>query len=209
MTPAPTTRPRLSPQSPSRSALTPSRRQPRHALRPTIRQHQHQQQPDARWGHSKPSRRGQCKPSFLPFERYADDGVVHCQSRRQAELVPAGIAARMNEVGLRLHPQKTRIVYCRDSNRREPSQHTTFTFLGFAFRPRKARNRNGEYFTAFLPAISPEALKAKGARLRELRIHRRTDLTLDDLARWLNPIIAGWIRYYGRFYRSALNPLLK
>jgi RNA-directed DNA polymerase len=144
-----------------------------------------------------------------PFERYADDGVVHCQSRRQAELVLAGIAARMKEVGLRLHPEKTRIVYCRDSNRREPYEHTTFTFLGFAFRPREARNRDGEYFTAFLPAISPEALKAKGARLRELRIHRRTDLTLDDLARWLNPIVAGWMNYYGRYRPFVMGPLLQ
>ena len=57
--------------------------------------------------------------------------------------------------------------------------------------------------------MSPEALKAKSARLREMRIHRRTDLSLDDLARWLNPIVSGWINYYGRFYRSALNPLLR
>jgi RNA-directed DNA polymerase len=144
-----------------------------------------------------------------PFERYADDAIVHCQSRRQAQDVLAGIAARMQEVGLRLHPDKTRIVYCKDSNRREDHEHTSFTFLGYAFRPREARNKNGEYFTSFLPAISPEALKAKGARLRELRIHRRTDLTLDDLARWLNPIVAGWMRYYGRYCRAQLFPLLR
>ncbi len=144
-----------------------------------------------------------------PFERYADDGVVHCVSRRQAEYVLAGIAARMEEVGLRLHPDKTRIVYCKDSNRRGEHEHTSFTFLGFAFRPREARNKRGVHFTSFLPAISPEALKAKGARLRELRIHRRTDLTLDDLAEWLNPIIAGWMRYYGRYYRTEMHPLLR
>ena len=144
-----------------------------------------------------------------PFERYADDGVVHCKSRRQAEYVLAGIVARMEEVGLRLHPDKTKIVYCKDSNRRGEHEHTSFTFLGFAFRPREARNRNGVYFTSFLPAISPEALKAKSARLRELRIHRRTNLTLNDLAAWLNPIVAGWMHYYGRYYRSALYPLLR
>ena len=106
----------------------------------------------------------------------------------------------------RLHPDKTRIVYCKDSNRRAEHEHTSFTFLGFAFRPREARSKNGGNFTGFLPAISPEALKAKGAELRALRIHRRTDLSLDDLARWLNPIVAGWMNYYGRFYRSALIP---
>jgi RNA-directed DNA polymerase len=145
-----------------------------------------------------------------PFERYADDAVVHCMSRRQAEYVLAAIAARMEEVGLRLHPDKTRIVYCKDSNRREDHKHTSFTFLGYAFRPRAAKRRkDGVIFTAFAPAISPDALKAKGDRLRQLRIHRRTDLSLDELARWLNPIVSGWMDYYGEHYRSALYPLLR
>ncbi len=145
-----------------------------------------------------------------PFERYADDAVVHCKTRRQAEYVRNRIAQRMEEVGLRLHPDKTKIVYCKDSNRRGEHEHISFTFLGFAFRPREAVNsKSGQRFTSFLPAISPEALKAKSERLRELRIHTRTDLSLDDLARWLNPIIAGWMQYYGRFYRTELQPLLR
>ena len=144
-----------------------------------------------------------------PFERYADDAVVHCKSRRQAELVLVGIAARMEEVGLRLHPDKTRIVYCKDINRRGEHEHTSFTFLGYAFRSREARRKDGKKFTSFLPAISPEALKAKSNRLRELRIHRHTNLSLDDLAEWLNPIVAGWMNYYGPYYRSALYPLLR
>ncbi len=89
-----------------------------------------------------------------PFERYADDGVVHCTSRRQAEYVLAAITARMDEVGLRLHPDKTRIVYCKDSNRRGAHEHTSFTFLGFAFRPGEARRKDGGSCTSFLPAIS-------------------------------------------------------
>ena len=145
-----------------------------------------------------------------PFERYADDAVVHCTSRHQAEGVLGGIATRMSEVGLRLHPEKTRVVYCKDDNRRGEHEHTTFTFLGFAFRARKAVNgKTGVHFTAFVPAISPEALKAKSVRLRELRIHRRTNLSLDALARWLNPIVAGWMNYYGRYYRTELDPLLR
>ena len=143
-----------------------------------------------------------------PFERYADDAVVHCKSSRQAEDVLAAIAARMKEVGLRLNPDKTRIVYCKDGRRRGEHELTSFTFLGYEFRPRSARRKDGKRFTSFLPAISPEALKAKGVRLRVMRIHLRTDLTLDGLADWLNPIIAGWMRYYGRFYRSKLYPLL-
>src|SRR5215216_2825265 len=108
-----------------------------------------------------------------PFERYADDGVVHCKSRRQAEHVLGRIAARMNEVGLRLHPDKTRIVYCKDGRRRVEHEHTSFTFLGYAFRARGARSKSGRNFTGFLPAISPQALKAKGAEFRGMRIHRR------------------------------------
>jgi RNA-directed DNA polymerase len=144
-----------------------------------------------------------------PFERYADDAIVHCASSAQAETVLARIAVRMNEVGLRLHPDKTRIVYCKDSNRRGEHEYISFTFLGYRFKPREMRRRDGVKFTSFLPAISPEAMKAKSARLRKMRIHRRTNLTLTDLARWLNPIVAGWMNYYGRFYRSALHPLLR
>ena len=128
-----------------------------------------------------------------PFERYADDAIVHCTSRRQAQHVLSRIAQRMGEVGLTLHPEKTRIVYCKDGRRREEHEHTSFTFLGYAFRGRGARSRNGRIFNGFLPAISPEALKAKGVELRRMRIHRRTDLSLDDLARWLNPIVSGWL----------------
>ena len=142
-----------------------------------------------------------------PFERYADDAIVHCQSRARAEAVLARIAERMAEVGLRLNVEKTRIVYCKDSGRPGEHEHISFTFLGYAFRPRKALGR-GVSFTSFLPAISPDALKAASAKLRGMRIHTRTDLTVEGLARWLNPTVAGWMNYYGRYYRSALNPLL-
>jgi len=131
---------------------------------------------------------------------------VHCVTRYQAEKVRAAIAERMQEVGLRLHPEKTRIVYCKDGKRRGSHEHTSFTFLGFTFRARKARGKNGTYFSSFQPAMSTDALKAKSTELRAMRVHRRTDLTLDDLARWLNPIVAGWENYYGRFYRSEMIP---
>jgi RNA-directed DNA polymerase len=145
-----------------------------------------------------------------PFERFADDVVVHCKSRRQAEFVLARIVTRMAEVGLTVHPDKTRIVYSKDGTRRGDHEHTSLTFLGYTFRARAAINRRtGQKFTRFLPAISDQALKAKNARLRELRIGQRTDLTLDQLAEWLNPIIRGWINYYGRFYRSELVGLLR
>ena len=146
----------------------------------------------------------------VPFERYADDIVVHCVSQGQAEFVQAAIATRMQEVGLRLHPEKTRIVYCKDGKRRGEYEHTSFTFLGFTFRQRGARNsKTGQQFSSFLPAMSREALKAKGAQLRRMVVHHRSNLTLDELARWLNPIVRGWMQYYGRFHRSAMHPLLR
>jgi group II intron reverse transcriptase/maturase len=144
-----------------------------------------------------------------PFERYADDAVVHCATKHQAEEVLAAITERMSEVGLKLHPDKTHLVYCKDANRPGSHEHTSFTFLGFSFRARKARNRYGRYFTSFQPAMSPEALKAKGVQLRSMRVQRRTDLNLKDLARWLNPIVAGWMNYYGRFNPAAMSPLLQ
>ena len=145
-----------------------------------------------------------------PFERYADDVIVHCKNKRQAEYVLARIATRMQEVGLRLHPDKTHVVYCKDGKRRGQHEHASFTFLGYTFRAREARSKHGGgSFTSFLPAISAEALKATGDRIRSMRIHRHNTLSLNDLAAWLNPIVAGWMHYYGRFYRTALHPLLR
>jgi RNA-directed DNA polymerase len=143
------------------------------------------------------------------FERYVDDAVVHCASERQARMLVKAIGDRMGEVGLRLHPDKTRIVYCRDGNRRGSYSHTSFTFLGFTFRARSARARNGTNFTGFLPAISKEALKKISSEVRRWRLHLRTGHTFADLARRINPIVRGWMQYYGAFYRSALHPFLQ
>jgi group II intron reverse transcriptase/maturase len=144
----------------------------------------------------------------IAFERYVDDAVVHCVSERQARQVLAAITERMAQVGLALHPDKTRIVYCRDGKRRGSYEHTSFTFLGFTFRARGARTRNGKMFTAFLPAISKDALKKVTAVVRSWRLHRRTNLSEADLARTINPIVRGWMNYYGAFYKSAMYPLL-
>ena len=107
----------------------------------------------------------------VPFERFADDAVVHCVSKRQARQVLAARQNRMVEVGLRLHPDKTRVVYCQDANRRGSAEHTSFTFLGYTFRARGARNRNGVVFTSFLPAVSKDALTKMG------QVVRRCDCT--------------------------------
>jgi group II intron reverse transcriptase/maturase len=145
----------------------------------------------------------------IPFERYVDDAVVHCVSKAQAIMVAKAIGNRMVEVGLRLHPDKTKIVYCKDANRRGEHEHTAFTFLGYTFRARGARTRTGTVFTAFAPAISKEALKRTSETVRRWRLDRKTGQTLNDLARWVNPIVRGWMQYYGRFNHSALYRLLQ
>jgi group II intron reverse transcriptase/maturase len=145
----------------------------------------------------------------VPFERYADDAVVHCVSKGQAHRVRRAIADRLAQVGLRMHPEKTRIVYCQDGKRRGSGEHTSFDFLGFTFRARAARSRHGEMFTSFLPAISKDALKKISAVVRSWRLHRRTGSTIHDLARLINPVVRGWMQYYGAFYRSALYPFLQ
>jgi RNA-directed DNA polymerase len=143
------------------------------------------------------------------FERYCDDVVVHCRSEAEAHQVRDAIAVRLEECGgLRLHPDKTRIVYCQDGKRRGLAEHTSFTFLGYTFRSRKIRARNGSYFFSFNPAISDEAAKRIRAQIRAWRLHLRSGSTLQDLARDINPIVRGWINYYGRFYKSALVPSL-
>jgi len=144
----------------------------------------------------------------VAFERYADDAVVHCVTRQQAEKVLAALQERMAEVGLQLHPDKTKIVYCRDSNRRGDFEHTSFTFLGYTFRPREVRRADGTKWTGFLPAISRDALKRISQQVRSWRLHRRTGSTAADLARQINPVVRGWMTYYGAFHRSALYSLL-
>jgi RNA-directed DNA polymerase len=147
----------------------------------------------------------------VEFERYADDAVVHCATERQAREVLAALEQRMAEVGLQLHPDKTRIVYCKDGKRRRRDcAETSFTFLGYTFRARNALNRDGtSMFTGFLPAVSKDALKRMSGEVRTWRIHLRTATDLQDLAAWINPIVRGWMTYYGRYYRTALDRLLK
>jgi group II intron reverse transcriptase/maturase len=144
----------------------------------------------------------------VAFERYVDDVVVHCWTRSQAERIRQAVAERMEQVGLRLHPDKTRIVYCQDGRRRSSHGHTSFTFLGFTFRQRKVRGKDGRTFNGFVPAISKDALTKISAEVRSWQMHLRTGRTFAELARWVNPRVRGWMRYYGAFYRSALYPLL-
>jgi len=145
----------------------------------------------------------------VAFERYVDDAVVHCATERQARRMVLAISERMVEVGLRLHPDKTKVVYCKDSNRRSSFADTEFTFLGYTFRPRRSRSRAGINFTRFLPAISKDALTKISRQVRSWRIHRRTGQTFAQLAYAINPVVRGWMNYYGAFYRTELHGLLR
>ena len=138
-----------------------------------------------------------------PFERYADDIVAHCDTEEQARELRAAIAERLGTLGLELHPGKTKIVYCKDANRRGDFEHTSFDFLGYTFRGRLAKGPRG-YFTGFSPAISAKAKKAKGKQIRAWHLNRRSGTDLFSLAKEINPQVQGWINYYGAFYRSEL-----
>jgi group II intron reverse transcriptase/maturase len=146
----------------------------------------------------------------LPWCRYADDGLVHCRSELEAEALKTTLQARLVECQLELHPTKTKIVYCRDSNRNGVYPNVMFDFLGYCFRPRKAENkRSGKLFCSFAPAVSPSALKSMRETIRDLEIRRRTDVSMGDIALKINPLLRGWIEYYGRYTPSAITPMLR
>ncbi len=144
-----------------------------------------------------------------PFERYADDVVVHCRSEAQAQFIRRKIKARLRACKLEVHPAKTKIVYCRDSNRRETHTNISFDFLGYTFRPRPSVNRQGVFFVSFLPGVGGKAAKAIAAEIRRWRIHRKSDKSLEDLSRLYNQVIRGWVNYYGGYYKSALVSVLR
>jgi RNA-directed DNA polymerase len=146
----------------------------------------------------------------VPFERYADDAIVHCRSERQARMVLEAIRRRFEECGLELHPTKTQIVYCKDDDRHGEYERVAFDFLGYTFQPRRAKNRYGKFFMSFLPAMSTKAAKAVRATIREWRLaSTRNNQRLEDLARLVNPVVRGWMNYYGRFYRSKCIQVLR
>lgn len=141
--------------------------------------------------------------------RYADDAVIHCKSEEQAELVLRKVKARLRECSLEMHPEKSRIVYCRDINRQEAHPVTQFTFLGYTFRPRKAMDKYGRIYVNFAPAVSREALTSMRQTVRGWHIQLKCDKSLEDLSSMFNPVLRGWANYYGRFHGSAMRPLWK
>jgi len=142
--------------------------------------------------------------------RYADDGLVHRRSENEARLVRDALQDRVAECRLELHPTKTRIVYCKDDQRKGRYDTVSFDFLGYTFRPRSVRGRRSQkIFCGFTPAVSKSALNAMRETIRGLEIRTRTPVTLDEIAREINPLVRGWFAYYGQFARSALYPIAR
>jgi RNA-directed DNA polymerase len=145
----------------------------------------------------------------VPFTRYADDALVHCETRKQAEYVRDMISRRFSGHLLTVHPQKTKIVYCKDWKRIGSHEHEQFDFLGYTFRPRLAKTKDGRYLVGFIPAMSTAAGKKIRATIRGWQLNQRSDKSLAQLAKEINPQVQGWINYYGKFYRTAMHPTLE
>ena len=144
----------------------------------------------------------------IGFERYADDVVIHCKSLAQTEMLRGKLKDRLAECKLEMSPSKTKIVYCKDGKRTEDYPEISFDFLGYTFRPRKAKAKDGSIFLNFLPALSGSAAKTIRQTVRDWNLQRRTLLSLEEIARRINPVLRGWVAYYGRFYQSALYPVM-
>ena len=144
-----------------------------------------------------------------PFERYADDAIIHCDSENQTRDLLNMLQQRFAECNLELHPQKTKVVYCKDANRQGNYPEQNFDFLGYTFRPRGAMSRSGKMFVSFIPAVSAKATKGMRSILRQWKLSHRGDLALEELVRWLQPVVRGWVNYYGRFCPSTLHRVLR
>lgn len=145
----------------------------------------------------------------IPWARYADDGVTHCTSLKQAKYLQARLVERFARFGLELNLEKTRIVYCKDDDRKGNHEHTSFDFLGYTFRQRQAKNKYGRFFTSFLPAMAEKAKKSIRARIRSWKLQLKSDKNLNDIANMFNKQIQGWINYYTHFYKSEIYEVLR
>ena len=186
--------------------------------------------PDGIWSAEKEGpRRGQSSAPCWRISFFTTRSIVGCngsirtsrssamlmtrsataEARRRRLRLRQALEQRFADCGLQLHPQKTKVVYCKDANRPGTYPERSFDFLGYTFRPRSARNRDGKHFVSFLPAVSRLAAKRMRQRVRRWRLHQRNDLELEDIATWVRPVLTGWVRYYGRFYPSKLREELR
>ena len=145
----------------------------------------------------------------IPWARYADDGVTHCVSLKQAKYLQRRLVERFKKYGLELNLEKTRIVYCKDDDRKGTYENTSFDFLGYTFRPRHAKSKYGKYFTSFLPAVSKKAQKAIRKEVKRWKLQLKNEKSIVDIANMFNKKIQGWINYYSHFYKTELYKVLR
>src|SRR5258707_10550040 len=145
------------------------------------------------------------KYPHVQFERYADDAIVHCRTESEAQELRTAIAARMEQCRLELHPQKTKIVYCKEDERRRTYPNEKFDFLCYTFRPRRSKNWKGKFFISFSPAVADKAVKAIRTEIRSWNLAKRSDKTIQDLCETFNPVERGWSQCAGRYYGAALS----
>jgi len=144
------------------------------------------------------------------FERYADDAIIHCRTKKDGMEIMKALEDRMKQCGLEMHPLKTKLVYCKDSNRRDDHPEVTCDFLGYTFKPRQAQNgRKDGSFTNWLPAVSTKAMKSMNEKMHEWNVWRKAGITLQEIAEKINPVLNGWINYYGKFYKTKLRNFMR
>jgi hypothetical protein len=144
----------------------------------------------------------------MPWCRYADVGLVHCRSEQQAKHLLAVLRSRFEECGLELHPDKTQIIYCKDGKRKQNHHCTRFDFLGYTFKPKLVRNsKDMSFFVSFTPEVSKSSMKSMRDKTRSCKWHLRSDLSLEDISRKYNPVLRGWMNYYGRYCPTGLEPV--
>ena len=148
--------------------------------------------------------------AHCPFERFADDSVIHCFTKTDAQDVKEALERRLKECGLEMHAEKTKIVYCKDSNRRGNYTNVSFDFLGYTFKPRQAKNsKRNESFTNCLPAVSNKSLSSMREKMKKWETLKLSGSTLEEVAKEINPVVRGWINYYGKFYTSKLKTFMR
>lgn len=128
-----------------------------------------------------------------PFERYADDTVVHCRTEQEARQLLADIDARLKDCKLELHPTKTKMVYCQDKDRQKENPNIEFDFLGYTFRKVCIKDRTGRLQMNFIASVSKKAEQTLKDKVKTLEIHKRTGSKIDMIAEVLNPILRGWM----------------
>jgi RNA-directed DNA polymerase len=143
-----------------------------------------------------------------PFERYADDTVVHCRTKQEAEKLLGAIDVRLKKCKLEIHPEKTKIVYCQDKNRTEEYPNIEFDFLGYTFRKVMIKDRMGRLYFNFIASVSKKAEQALKDKIRAMEIHKKTGSKLEMIAEELNPVVRGWMNYFGKYNRSAMKRAL-